>query len=182
VGFPLPGVQVRVSNTEGQTCAVGEVGNIEVRGPNVFGGYWRMPEKAAEEFTADGYFKTGDVGMVDARGYISIVGRSKDLIISGGYNVYPAEIEGYINAMPGVAESALVGVPHPDFGEVGVAVVIAKPGAKPDGDAIVKALKQNLANFKIPKRCFVLPELPRNAMGKVQKNLLRQQYQNLFSA
>ena len=158
------------------------MGNIEVRGPNVFSGYWRMPEKTAEEFTADGYFKTGDVGVVDARGYVSIVGRSKDLIISGGYNVYPAEIEGYINAMPGVAESALVGVPHPDFGEVGVAVVIAKPGAAPNADAIVQSLKANLANFKIPKRCFVLPELPRNAMGKVQKNLLRQQYQNLFTA
>jgi len=182
VGFPLPGVQLRVSRGEGKPCAVGEVGNIEVRGPNVFSGYWRMPEKTAEEFTQDGYFKTGDVGMVDARGYVSIVGRSKDLIISGGYNVYPAEIEGYINAMPGVAESALVGVPHPDFGEVGVAVVIAKSGAAPDADAIVQSLKANLANFKIPKRCFVLAELPRNAMGKVQKNLLRQQYQNLFTA
>jgi len=182
VGFALPGVQLRVSSSEGKRCAVGEVGNIEVRGPNVFSGYWRMPEKTAEEFTADGYFKTGDVGMVDARGYVSIVGRSKDLIISGGYNVYPAEIEGYINAMPGVAESALVGVPHPDFGEVGVAVVIAKPGAAPDADAIVQSLKANLANFKIPKRCFVLSALPRNAMGKVQKNLLRQQYQNLFTA
>ena len=182
VGFALPGVQLRVSSSEGKRCAVGEVGNIEVRGPNVFSGYWRMPEKTAEEFTADGYFKTGDVGVVDALGYVSIVGRSKDLIISGGYNVYPAEIEGYINAMHGVAESALVGVPHPDFGEVGVAVVIAKPGAAPDADAIVQSLKANLANFKIPKRCFVLPELPRNAMGKVQKNLLRQQYQNLFTA
>jgi malonyl-CoA/methylmalonyl-CoA synthetase len=182
VGFALPGVQLRVSSSEGKRCAIGEVGNIEVRGPNVFSGYWRMPEKTAEEFTVDGYFKTGDVGVVDARGYVSIVGRSKDLIISGGYNVYPAEIEGYINAMPGVAESALVGVPHPDFGEVGVAVVIAKPGSAPDADAIVQSLKANLANFKIPKRCFVLPELPRNAMGKVQKNLLRQQYQNLFTA
>ncbi len=182
VGFALPGVQLRVSSSEGKRCAVGEVGNIEVRGPNVFSGYWRMPEKTAEEFTADGYFKTGDVGVVDARGYVSIVGRSKDLIISGGYNVYPAEIEGYINAMHGVAESALVGVPHPDFGEVGVAVVIAKPGAAPDADAIVQSLKANLANFKIPKRCFVLSALPRNAMGKVQKNLLRQQYQNLFTA
>jgi malonyl-CoA/methylmalonyl-CoA synthetase len=182
VGFPLPGVQLRVSADDAKPCAVGEIGHIEVRGPNVFSGYWRMPEKTAEEFSHDGYFKTGDVGMVDARGYVSIVGRSKDLIISGGYNVYPAEIEGYINAMPGVAESALVGVPHPDFGEVGVAVVIAKPGAAPDADAIVKALKANLANFKIPKRCFLVSELPRNAMGKVQKNLLRQQYQNLFTA
>ena len=180
VGFPLPGVQLRVSGEGGKACAVGEVGNIEVRGPNVFSGYWRMPEKTAEEFTKDGYFKTGDVGMVDARAYVSIVGRSKDLIISGGYNVYPAEIEGYINDMPGVAESALIGVPHPDFGEVGVAVVIAKPGANVDADAVIAALKSQLANFKIPKKCFVVAELPRNTMGKVQKNLLREQYKGLF--
>jgi hypothetical protein len=154
----------------------GEIGGIQVKGPNVFKGYWRMPEKTAEEFTADGWFKTGDVGKVDERGYVTIVGRSKDLIISGGYNVYPAEIEGYINELPGVAESALVGVPHPDFGEVGVAVVIAKPGATLEPEAIIAALKAKLANFKIPKRCFVVPELPRNTMGKVQKNLLREQY------
>jgi malonyl-CoA/methylmalonyl-CoA synthetase len=140
-----------------------------------------MPEKTAEEFTADGFFKTGDVGKVDERGYVTIVGRSKDLIISGGYNVYPAEIEGYINEMPGVAESALVGVPHPDFGEVGVAVVIAKPGVSLKPEAIVADLKSKLANFKIPKRCFVVPELPRNTMGKVQKNLLRDQYKAEFA-
>ena len=140
-----------------------------------------MPEKTKEEFTADGYFKTGDVGKVDERGYVTIVGRSKDLIISGGYNVYPAEIEGYINELPGVAESALVGVPHPDFGEVGVAVVTPKPGATPDADAIIGALKSKLANFKIPKRCFVVAELPRNTMGKVQKNLLREQHKALFN-
>jgi malonyl-CoA/methylmalonyl-CoA synthetase len=140
-----------------------------------------MPEKTKEEFTADGWFKTGDVGKIDERGYITIVGRSKDLIISGGYNVYPAEIEGYINDMPGVAESALVGVPHPDFGEVGVAVVIAKPGAQVSGEAVLALLKAQLANFKIPKKCFVLPELPRNTMGKVQKNLLREQYKSLFA-
>jgi malonyl-CoA/methylmalonyl-CoA synthetase len=140
-----------------------------------------MPEKTKEEFTADGWFKTGDVGKIDERGYVTIVGRSKDLIISGGYNVYPAEIEGYINEMPGVAESALVGVPHPDFGEVGVAVVIPKPGAHLDGDAIMAGLKARLANFKIPKRCFVVGELPRNTMGKVQKNLLREQHKQLFS-
>ncbi|MBP8779011.1 MAG: malonyl-CoA synthase, partial [Alicycliphilus sp.] len=137
VGFPLPGVGLRVVDDANQDLPVGEIGNIQVRGPNVFQGYWRMPEKTAEEFTPDGWFKTGDVGRVDERGYVSIVGRSKDLIISGGYNVYPAEIEGYINEMPGVAESALVGVPHPDFGEVGVAVVIAKPGAQLDGEAII---------------------------------------------
>jgi len=139
-----------------------------------------MPEKTAQEFTADGWFKTGDVGKIDARGYVTIVGRSKDLIISGGYNVYPAEIEGFINELPGVAESALVGVPHPDFGEVGVAVVIAKAGQQLDAEAIIATLKKQLANFKIPKRCFVVAELPRNTMGKVQKNLLRDQYQGLF--
>jgi malonyl-CoA/methylmalonyl-CoA synthetase len=130
--FPLPGVSLRVQDDAGKALPTGEIGGIQVKGPNVFKGYWRMPEKTAEEFTADGWFKTGDVGKVDERGYVTIVGRSKDLIISGGYNVYPAEIEGYINELPGVAESALVGVPHPDFGEVGVAVVIAKPGAALD--------------------------------------------------
>ena len=180
VGFPLPGVGLRVVDDANQDLPVGEIGNIQVRGPNVFQGYWRMPEKTAEEFTPDGWFKTGDVGRVDERGYVSIVGRSKDLIISGGYNVYPAEIEGYINELPGVAESALVGVPHPDFGEVGVSVVIAKPGAQLDGEAIIAQLKGQLANFKIPKRCFITNELPRNTMGKVQKNLLREQHKNMF--
>jgi malonyl-CoA/methylmalonyl-CoA synthetase len=181
VGFPLPGVQLRVQSDDGHELPVGEIGGIQVKGPNVFSGYWRMPEKTKEEFTADGFFKTGDVGKRDERGYVTIVGRSKDLIISGGYNVYPAEIEGYINDMSGVAESALVGVPHPDFGEVGVAVVIAKPGAHIDPDAVIAQLKSQLANFKIPKKCFVVAELPRNTMGKVQKNLLRDQYKNLFA-
>ena len=181
VGFALPGVGLRVTDDTGQPVPSGEIGNIQVQGPNVFKGYWRMPDKTAEEFTADGWFKTGDVGKVDERGYVSIVGRSKDLIISGGYNVYPAEIEGCINDMAGVAESAVVGVPHPDFGEVGVAVVIAKPGAQLVPEAIIATLKSQLANFKIPKQCFVVPELPRNAMGKVQKNLLREQYKALFA-
>ncbi|MEO7232318.1 MAG: malonyl-CoA synthase [Polaromonas sp.] len=181
VGFPLPGVGLRVQGDDGQALPTGEVGNIQVQGPNVFQGYWRMPEKTAEEFTQDGWFKTGDVGKVDARGYMHIVGRNKDLIISGGYNVYPAEIEGYLNEMPGVAESALVGVPHPDFGEVGVAVLVPKPGAALDAAQIVAQLKSKLANFKIPKQCFVASELPRNTMGKVQKNLLREQYKALFS-
>ncbi len=181
VGFPLPGVQLRVRGDDGQDLPVGEIGGIQVKGPNVFKGYWRMPEKTAEEFTADGFFKTGDVGKVDERGYVTIVGRSKDLIISGGYNVYPAEIEGYINEMKGVAESALVGVPHPDFGEVGVAVVIAKPGASLQPEAIIAELKARLANFKIPKKCVVVAELPRNTMGKVQKNLLREQYKGEFA-
>ena len=182
VGFPLPGVQLRVQSDDGKALPVGEIGNIQVKGPNVFQAYWRMPEKTKEEFTSDGFFKTGDVGKIDERGYVTIVGRSKDLIISGGYNVYPAEIEGYINEMPGVAESALVGVPHPDFGEVGVAIVIAKSGAHLEADKIISILKSQLANFKIPKKCFVVPELPRNTMGKVQKNLLRDQHKNLFSA
>jgi malonyl-CoA/methylmalonyl-CoA synthetase len=177
VGKPLPGVHLRIRGDAGQALSAGDIGAIEVKGPGVFGGYWQMPEKTAEEFTIDGYFKTGDVGHVDALGYVTIVGRSKDLIISGGYNVYPAEIEGYINALPGVAESAVVGVPDADFGEVGVAVVTAKSGASVDPAGILEALKATLANFKIPKRCVVVPELPRNAMGKVQKNLLREQYQ-----
>ena len=181
VGFALPGVSLRVQGDDGQSLPTGEIGGIQVRGPNVFQGYWRMPEKTAEEFTADGYFKTGDVGKIDERGYITIVGRSKDLIISGGYNVYPAEIEGYINELPGVAESALIGVPHPDFGEVGVAVIIARPGATLEAAQIVAALKSKLANFKIPKQCFVVSELPRNTMGKVQKNVLRAQYEALFA-
>ncbi|MFY8104761.1 MAG: malonate--CoA ligase [Ramlibacter sp.] len=181
VGFPLPGVGLRVRGDDGRDLPVGEIGGIEVRGPNVFKGYWRMPEKTKEEFTADGWFKTGDVGKIDARGYVTIVGRSKDLIISGGYNVYPAEIEGYLNELPGVAESALVGVPHPDFGEVGVAVVVAKPGARLEGDALIATLKAKLANFKIPKRCVVVDDLPRNTMGKVQKNVLREQYKGSFA-
>ena len=136
-----------------------------------------MPDKTQEEFTADGFFKTGDVGRVDADGYVTIVGRSKDLIISGGYNVYPAEVEGFINTLAGVQESAVVGVPDADFGEVGVAVVVAKPGCVVDPANILTTLKTMLANFKVPKRCMVVAELPRNAMGKVQKNVLRNQVQ-----
>ena len=181
VGFALPGVSLRVQGEGGQRLPAGEIGGIQVQGPNVFSGYWRMPEKTAEEFTADGYFKTGDVGKIDTDGYITIVGRSKDLIISGGYNVYPAEVESVINELPGVAESALVGVPHPDFGEVGVALVIARPGAALEAAQIVATLKAQLANFKIPKQCFIVHELPRNTMGKVQKNLLREEYKALFA-
>ena len=181
VGFALPGVSLRVQDDAGQSLPTGEIGGIQVKGPSVFQGYWRMPEKTAEEFTLDGYFKTGDVGKIGEGGYITIVGRSKDLIISGGYNVYPAEIEGYLNDLPGVLESAVIGVPHPDFGEVGVAVVIAKPGAQLDGPQLVVAMKSTLANFKIPKHCVVVGELPRNTMGKVQKNVLRDQYKSLFS-
>jgi malonyl-CoA/methylmalonyl-CoA synthetase len=171
-----------VHDERGAPCPAGEIGGIEVKGPNVFAGYWRMPEKTQEEFTADGWFKTGDVGRIDERGYVCIVGRSKDLVITGGYNVYPAEIEGLINEMPGVAESAVIGLPHPDFGEGVVAVVVPKPGVALDGAQIVGALKGRIANFKVPKQVFVVSELPRNTMGKVQKNLLRQQHQSLFAA
>jgi malonyl-CoA/methylmalonyl-CoA synthetase len=181
VGKPLPGVQLRVQDDKGQPCRTGEIGIIEVKGPNVFKGYWRMPEKTAEEFTADLWFKTGDVGKVDEHGVVTIVGRSKDLIISGGYNVYPAEIEGYLNEQPGVAESAVVGVPHPDFGEGVIAVVVPKPGATVDAAALIAALKDKIAAFKVPKRVFIEAELPRNQMGKVQKNLLREAHKGLFT-
>jgi len=182
VGFPLPGVGLRVRGDGGAEMPRGEIGGIEVRGPNVFAGYWRMPEKTAEEFTADGWFKTGDVGRIDERGYVVIVGRSKDLIISGGYNVYPAEIEGYLNEIPGVAESAVIGAPHADFGEGVLAVVVPKSGATLDGEALVATLKRQIAAFKVPKRVFVVSDLPRNAMGKVQKNLLREQHAGVFTA
>jgi malonyl-CoA/methylmalonyl-CoA synthetase len=181
VGFPLPGVSVRVRDDKGHELAAGEIGGIEVKGPNVFKGYWRMPEKTKEEFTDDGWFKTGDVGKIDERGYVVIVGRSKDLIITGGYNVYPAEIEGYLNEMPGVAESAVIGVPHADFGEAVVAVVVAKDGKSLDSTSLVSELKSRIANFKVPKQVFVVNELPRNAMGKVQKNVLREQHKGMFA-
>ena len=182
VGLPLPGVGLRVVGEARALCATDEIGAIEVRGPNVFRGYWRMPEKTREEFTDDGWFKTGDVGRIDACGVVTIVGRSKDLIISGGYNVYPAEIEGVINDLPGVAESAVIGVPHSDFGEAVVAVVVAKPGQSLDAAAMVSQLKRQIANFKVPKHLAVVAELPRNAMGKVQKNLLREQHNDLFTS
>ncbi len=181
VGKALPGVEVRVRNDDGTPAAVDEIAGIQVRGPNVFKGYWRMPEKTKEEFTDDGWFKTGDVGKIDEQGVVSIVGRSKDLIISGGFNVYPAEIEGYLNDMPGVAESAVIGVAHPDFGEAVVAVVVPKAGATIDDAVVIAALKSRIANFKVPKRVFVVNELPRNTMGKVQKNVLRDGHKRLFA-
>jgi malonyl-CoA/methylmalonyl-CoA synthetase len=185
VGKPLPGVGIRISDDQGRACASGEVGAIEVSGPNVFAGYWRMPEKSREEFVVDGdgtrWFKTGDVGRFDSDGYLSIVGRARDLIISGGYNVYPAEIESLINDLPGVAESAVVGVAHPDFGEGVVAVVVAKAGAVLAPAAMLAEIKRQIANFKVPKHLFVVDDLPRNAMGKVQKNRLREQYGDLFA-
>ena len=176
VGLPLPGVSVRVVGESGQPCGADEIGGIEVSGPNVFGGYWKMPEKTREEFTADGWFRTGDVGKWDANGYLSIVGRSKDLIISGGYNVYPKEIESYLDEMPGVFESAVIGVAHRDFGEAVTAVVVAQPGVTLDESALIAELKGRIAAFKVPKRIHVVTELPRNQMGKVQKNLLRERF------
>jgi len=176
VGLPLPGVSVRVSKSDGSPCAPEEIGDIQVKGPNVFSGYWRMPEKTAEEFTPDGYFKTGDVGKFDAQGYLSIVGRSKDLIITGGYNVYPKEIESLIDEIEDVVESAVIGVPHPDFGEAVTAVAAVKPEATLSEADIIAFLKERIANFKVPKRVHFVEDLPRNAMGKVQKNLLRERF------
>lgn len=176
VGFPLPGVSVRVANEQDRPLTRGEVGGIQLKGENVFAGYWHMPEKTREEFTADGYFRTGDVGTIDADGYVSIVGRAKDLIISGGYNVYPKEIELALDALPGVAESAVIGVPHPDFGEAVAAVVVARKDAELDPAAMIAELKKNFANYKVPKQVHVVEDLPRNAMGKVQKALLRERY------
>ncbi len=186
VGVPLPGVQVRVVKEGNRPCAIGEIGDVQVRGPNVFKGYWRMPERTREEFTEDGWFKTGDVGAFDGPGkpdnYLTLVGRSKDLIISGGYNVYPKEVESYIDEMAGVAESAVIGLPHPDFGEAVAAVIVAKPGATVDAAQVIAALKDRIANYKVPKRVWIVDELPRNTMGKVQKNLLRDRYAGAFTA
>ena len=185
VGVPLPGVEVRVVDEQGAACATGQIGQIEVRGPNVFAGYWRMPEKTAEEFTADGWFRTGDVGYFGGEhapaGYLTLVGRSKDLIISGGYNVYPKEIEGYIDEMSNVVESAVIGLPHADFGEAVAAVVVARRPGVLDAAAVIDSLKGRIANYKIPKRVFVVEDLPRNAMGKVQKNVLRDRYRTTFT-
>ncbi|MBF6617985.1 MAG: malonyl-CoA synthase [Candidimonas sp.] len=183
VGQALPGVSVRVVDDAGAPLAPGQVGNVQVRGPNVFKGYWRMPEKTREEFTEDGWFRTGDVGQWGGDGvpdsYLTIVGRSKDLIISGGYNVYPKEIELVIDEMPEVDESAVIGVPHPEFGEAVVAVVVPRAGHTIDIKSLEAALKSRLANFKIPKRIHVVDQLVRNTMGKVQKNVLREQYKDL---
>ncbi len=182
VGFPLPGVSLRIADPEGGgEHPPGEVGVIEVKGPNVFSGYWRMPDKTAADFRADGWFITGDFGIVDDRGYVSIVGRAKDLVISGGFNIYPKEVESEIDALPGIVESAVIGVPHPDFGEAVVAVVVGRDGAVLDEKAILDPLKDRLARFKQPKRVIVVRELPRNTMGKVQKNVLRERYGRLFS-
>lgn len=185
VGIPLPDVGVRVVNDDGTECAVGEIGAVQVNGPSVFGGYWHLPDKTKDEFTADGWFRTGDIGHFGGRDvpdrYLTLVGRSKDLIISGGYNVYPKEIEGYIDDMDDVVESAVIGVPHSDFGEAVVAVVVGKTGTALAPAALVDALKGRIANYKVPKRVFVVEQLPRNTMGKVQKNVLRERYKTTFS-
>jgi len=179
VGPALPGTEIRVVDDDDQPCAAGTIGNVLVRGANVFSGYWRMPERNREEFTPDGFFRTGDMGMLAADGYLTIVGRSKDLIISGGYNVYPKEVELALDELPGVQESAVVGVPHPDFGEAVTAIVVPKKGAdRPVEAEMIAALKSRLANFKVPKRVHVVEELPRNAMGKVQKNVLRERFKS----
>jgi malonyl-CoA/methylmalonyl-CoA synthetase len=182
VGLPLPGVEVRIADPKtGTILGAGETGMIEVRGPNVFRGYWRMPEKTKTEFREDGFFITGDLGQIDTSGYIHIVGRGKDLVISGGYNVYPKEIESQIDALEGVVESAVIGVAHPDFGEGVVAAVVRKKGSRLSEAGILKALKVRLANYKLPKRVLFVDDLPRNTMGKVQKNLLRESYRDLFA-
>ncbi len=181
VGFPLPDVEAKVCNPEtGETLPTGEIGVLEVRGPNVFKGYWKMPEKTAEELRENGFFITGDLAKVDADGYISIVGRGKDLIISGGYNIYPKEIELFLDDLPGVFESAVVGAPHPDFGESVVAVLVPDAGATIDIAAIEAEAKDKLAGFKRPRHFEILATLPRNTMGKVQKNTLRDQVQTVF--
>ena len=180
VGLPLPGVEVKVTDPEpGVTLPGGEVGQIEVRGPNVFKGYWQMPEKTAAELRADGYFITGDLGKIDEDGYLHILGRNKDLIISGGYNIYPKEIELVLDAQPGVLESAVIGVPHRDLGETVIGVIVAEPGEQPDLDQIMAAVHATLARFKHPRRLVVVPELPRNTMAKVQKNILREQFKEV---
>jgi malonyl-CoA/methylmalonyl-CoA synthetase len=181
VGFPLPGIEVRI--TDPATAALlagGEIGQIEVHGPNVFKGYWRNPEKTAADLRPDGWFITGDLGRVDADGYLHIVGRDKDLIISGGYNIYPKEIELLLDAQPGILESAVIGVPHPDFGESVVAVLVADDSGPPDLDALAAEVADRLARFKHPRRFVTIDTLPRNAMGKVQKALLRAQYRDEF--
>ena len=182
VGHPLPGVSVRVTDPDtGKEISREEIGMIEVKGPNVFKGYWRMPEKTKSEFRDDGFFITGDLGKIDAKGYVHILGRGKDLVISGGFNVYPKEIESEIDAMPGVIESAVIGVPHADFGEGVTAVVVCDKAAGVSEASVLKALDGRLAKFKMPKRVIVVDELPRNTMGKVQKNILRDAYAGLYT-
>ncbi|HWU56688.1 MAG TPA: AMP-binding protein, partial [Rhizomicrobium sp.] len=180
VGLPLPGVEVRVADAEGNPMPQGEIGMIEIRGPNVFQGYWRMPEKTKAEFRKDGFFITGDLGVIGPGGYLSIVGRGKDLIITGGLNVYPREIESLLDDLPGVEESAVVGLPHDDFGEGVTAFLVVKNGAQLTESSVLDCLCDRLARFKLPKRVIFLDQLPRNSMGKVQKSALRQEYASLY--
>ncbi|AUH33845.1 malonate--CoA ligase [Paracoccus tegillarcae] len=180
VGFALPGVELRIM-ADGSEVSQGEIGTIEVRGRNVFQGYWQMPDKTAEELGPDGWFITGDLGQIDAGGYVTIVGRGKDLIITGGFNVYPKEVEEVIDDLPGVLESSVIGLPHPDFGEGVVAVIAREKGADLDADAIIAGLSDKLAKFKQPKRVIVVDELPRNTMGKVQKAALRSEHAGMFT-
>lgn len=181
VGPALPGVSIRITDASDHPLPPGDTGEIQVSGPNVFAGYWNMPERARQDFTADGFFRTGDLGVMSEDGYLSILGRKKDMIITGGLNVYPREIETLIDALPAVAESAVVGVPHPDFGEGVIAVIVAEPGESTTQDQIIAAVREKLADFKAPKRAFFVDQLPRNSMGKVQKNALRDQYNGVFS-
>jgi malonyl-CoA/methylmalonyl-CoA synthetase len=184
VGPALPGVRIRIGGAGAAPVPAGEVGEVEVAGPNVFSGYWRQPGRLQEDFTPDGFFRTGDLGCLGAPGtppgYLTLVGRSKDLIITGGFNVYPKEIEGWLDALPGIVESAVVGLPHPDFGEAVCAFVVMAPDAALDEDGLVAGLKARIAGFKVPKRIWALPQLPRNSMGKVQKKQLREQYARAF--
>jgi malonyl-CoA/methylmalonyl-CoA synthetase len=180
VGPPLPGVEVRVVDDSGDELPTDDIGNLQVRGPNVFVGYWQMPDKTAEDFTVDGFFNTGDKGLIDEDGYVSIVGRTKDLVITGGLNVYPKEVELFIDDLDGVQESAVIGVPHADFGEAVVAVVVRASEGTMDENIVIKSAKESLANFKVPKRVVFVDELPRNSMAKVQKNILRDTYGRIF--
>jgi len=183
VGYPLPNIEVLVTDVStGKSLAIGEVGSIEVRGPNVFKGYWEMPEKTAEELRDSGFFITGDLGSFDKRGYLSIVGRSKDLVISGGYNIYPKELELIIDQIEGVKESAVIGLPDSDFGEKVVAVIVKKADSEINSQDVLDYIQPKLARFKQPKSIFFVDELPRNTMGKVQKNSLRETYQDILNA
>lgn len=181
VGPPLPGVEVRITNDTGDVLPTDVIGNLQVRGPNVFKCYWNMPDKTAEDFTADGFFNTGDLGRIDDDGYVSLIGRTKDMVITGGLNVYPKEVEIVIDELSDVKESAVIGVPHPDFGEAVVAVVVPRESTTLGEDAVIRATKDHLANYKIPKRVVFIPELPRNSLGKVQKSALREIHRKLFS-
>ncbi len=182
VGLALPDISLRIVDDDENELPAGEIGNLQVHGPNVFSGYWRMREKTAEEFTGDGYFRTGDQAIIESDGYISIVGRAKDLVISGGMNVYPREVEAVLDALPEVSESAVIGTPHPDFGEGVIAVVVANADTDIKGPELIDQLRPRMAAYKLPKQIFMVAELPRNSMGKVQKTLLREQYGDIFTA